>query len=52
MPRAPNPRFLYLKKDVNVRPGRTTRTAPTPPDSLRGPASAVSGWSLGEPDER
>ncbi|MFE6869581.1 hypothetical protein ACFVFS_23890 [Kitasatospora sp. NPDC057692] len=45
--RAPDPRFLHLK-DVTVRAGRIARRLPL----WRGPIAAVSGWSLGEPDER
>ncbi|MGW7582786.1 hypothetical protein ACWGKU_29305 [Kitasatospora sp. NPDC054768] len=45
--RAPDPRFLHLK-DVTVRSGRTARRLP----AWRGPIAAVSGWGLGEPDER
>ncbi|MFJ7280271.1 hypothetical protein [Kitasatospora sp. NPDC098663] len=45
--RSPDPRFLHLK-DVTVRLGRTARKLP----AWRGLIAAVSGWSLGEPDER
>ncbi|MGW3185443.1 hypothetical protein ACWDD9_39855 [Kitasatospora sp. NPDC001119] len=45
--RVSDPRFLHLK-DVTVRSGRTARRLPV----WRGPVAAVSGWSLGEPDER
>ncbi|MFF2549100.1 hypothetical protein ACFVUY_41965 [Kitasatospora sp. NPDC058063] len=45
--RADDPRFLHLK-DVTVRSGRSARRLP----AWRGPLAAVSGWSLGEPDER
>ncbi|MEU4118943.1 hypothetical protein AB0F71_31175 [Kitasatospora sp. NPDC028055] len=40
-------RFLHLR-DVTYRAARTTHTLPT----WRGPVAAVSGWSLGGPDER
>lgn len=39
-----DPRFLHLR-DVTHTVGRTTHTLPT----WRGPITAVSGWSLGEP---
>ncbi|MFJ9692659.1 hypothetical protein [Kitasatospora sp. NPDC101183] len=45
--RAPDPRFLHLK-DVIIRSGRTSQSLPL----WRGPIAAVSGWSLGGPDER
>ncbi|MFG2910916.1 hypothetical protein ACGF13_38450 [Kitasatospora sp. NPDC048286] len=45
--RAADPRFLHLK-GVTVRSGRGVRRLP----AWRGPLAAVSGWSLGEPDER
>ncbi|WP_188300585.1 hypothetical protein [Streptomyces sp. CBMA156] len=45
--RGADPRFLHLK-DVTVRSGRTARKLP----AWRGPLAAVSGWSLGGPDER
>ncbi|MFJ9461484.1 hypothetical protein ACIRST_41245 [Kitasatospora sp. NPDC101447] len=45
--RVSDPRFLHLK-NVTVRSGRTARRLP----AWRGPIAAVSGWSLGEPDER
>ncbi|MBD0695821.1 hypothetical protein BG452_04425 [Streptomyces sp. CBMA123] len=38
-------RFLHLR-DVTYRSGRTTHTLPT----WRGSISAVSGWTLGEPE--
>jgi hypothetical protein len=39
-------RFLHLR-DVTHQSGRTTHTLPT----WRGRISAVSGWTLGEPDK-
>ncbi|MEU8762713.1 hypothetical protein [Streptomyces sp. NPDC048659] len=43
-PRETDQRFLHLR-DVTYRSGRTTHTLPT----WRGPISAISGWTLGEP---
>ncbi|MFJ6770955.1 hypothetical protein ACIQOV_08305 [Kitasatospora sp. NPDC091257] len=40
-------RFLHLR-DVTYRSGRTTHALPV----WRGPVVAVSGWTLGQPDER
>ncbi|MFF8618904.1 hypothetical protein [Streptomyces sp. NPDC015350] len=45
-PREVDPRFLHLQ-DVTHRSGRTTHTLPT----WRGPISAISGWTLGEPEK-
>ncbi|MEV8455515.1 hypothetical protein AB0467_28515 [Streptomyces sp. NPDC052095] len=41
-----DPRFLHLQ-DVTYRSGRTTHTLP----AWRGPISAISGWTLGEPEK-
>ncbi|MFF3735688.1 hypothetical protein ACFYXM_36960 [Streptomyces sp. NPDC002476] len=45
-PREIDNRFLHLR-DVTYRSGRTSYALP----AWRGPISAVSGWTLGEPDE-
>ncbi|MFD7734147.1 hypothetical protein ACFV6F_27670 [Kitasatospora phosalacinea] len=44
--RPPDRRHLHLR-DVTVRDGRTIHTLP----SWRGPLAAVSGWTLGRPNQ-